>query len=327
MSDKEIINISALVVCTLNRPTFLARLLHQIETQSFIPALVVVVDSSLNDESEQLVSQISASFPTCLVYIKSLSGLPHQRNVGIRYTLASEKHAMIQILSFLDDDVIIPNNYFRKVVDIFSEVPEAICVGGYVPKSSITNNASFARRSLQLGSLNSGVVLKSGIAIPCNPSSRISICDWVPGGMQNISKIVFKHELFDGRVRMYGEDLEFQLRIRKYGLILCSIDLPILHLEASISKEDLRSAYAYTDGFRWTLAIRCVGGVQKSAVLFSTFALTIGELILWILHRNDSNKLSFLGHVDFIKRLILKRQVQQLVDHVGSGPLAENQSN
>ena len=44
------------------------------------------------------------------------------------------------------------------------------------------------------------------------PNKKIMQTQWIPGGMQNVRFEVFKNELFDGKIRMYGEDVEFYSR-------------------------------------------------------------------------------------------------------------------
>jgi GT2 family glycosyltransferase len=240
--------------------------------------------------------------------------------MGIKYLVQNQLLKDTGIVSFLDDDVRVLPDYFEKVSQLFGENPGAISIGGYVDEKPKVNNKSLIRRLALLGSRNTGVILKSGFAMVPSPTSEVMETQWIPGGMQNIRLEVFKQELFNGRIRMYGEDVEFYSRIFKYGKLLCSNQLPVKHLEAVEEKDNLRNVQCFTDGFRWTMASTKRFGVKKHAVLFSTVYLIFADFILWIVNSNSGNKESLLGHIDFMSNLIRRAEVQQFVEHIGSGP-------
>ena len=91
-------------------------------------------------------------------------------------------------------------------------------------------------------------------------------------------------------------------------------------VEAVEEKDNSRAVQCFTDGFRWTMASNRRYGVKKYAVLFSTANLVLADAILWIFDSRGCHKESLLGHIDFFSNLIRRNQVQQFVDHPGSGP-------
>ena len=319
-THKNLIGTIALCICTRHRPEEIRSILGHLESLKFIPRVCLIIDSSEDSFTNDVVKNHSENSGIEFIYLHSSPGLPHQRNVGVKYLIANKLLKDNGIVSFLDDDVRVLSDYFEKVSLLFDGNPGAISIGGYVDEKPKVNSKSLIRRLALLGSRNSGVILKSGFAMAPFPNNKQMETQWIPGGMQNIRIEAFKHELFDGRIRMYGEDVEFYSRLFKYGKILCSNLLPVKHLEAVEEKDNLRTVQCFTDGFRWTLASTKRFGVKKYAVLLSTVYLILADLILWIVNSNSGNKESLLGHIDFLSNLIRRAEVQQFVEHIGSGP-------
>ena len=319
-----ILNHLVLCICTRNRPDYVQTFLDGLVGLAFIPKVCVVVDSSDNLTTKNLVEVFSSTSPIRCDYLYSLPGLPHQRNTGINYLQSLPVVDDDDIISFLDDDVAIRRDYFKQVSELFDENPNAICVGGYLEDHPKKGVASLFRRMMMLESKDSGKILKSGLTTPPIPSVRAMRTQWVQGGMQNYRMHVFRHQLFDGRVRMYGEDVEFQLRINKYGEFLCSNALPVRHLKASSEKEGVRSEQSFTDGFRWSLAQKQLVGVTRRAVISSTIIISILEALLFIICFDRTRLQRLLGHLDFLYKVIFRIDPQQYVSHEGSGPLPSN---
>ena len=320
MAHQKILNHIALCVCTRNRPNYIRDFLLHLKDIDSLPRICVIIDSSDSSVTEDIVKTFSPNSPIEIRWISSLPGLPHQRNVGIDFLKSLSFVNQIKISSFLDDDIKVRPDYFEVVSQLFNEYQAAISIGGYCAGEAKVNNKSLVRRLTLIGSRKTGVILKSGFAIPPLPTIDVMETQWIQGGSQNIRFEMFESEVFNGRIRMYGEDVEFYSRISKYGKILCSKQLAVKHLEAAEDKDNLRSVQGYSDGFRWTLALNKRSGVRKSAVLLSTSYLIIAELFIWCASFQERHKQILLGHLDFVVRVIRRAQVQQFVDHAGSGP-------
>ena len=319
MAHQKILDHIALVVCTRNRPNHVRDFLLHLEHIDSVPRICVITDSSDSSLTEDFVKTVSLNSPIETRFIHSLPGLPHQRNVGIDFLKSLPFINQIKIASFLDDDVRVSPNYFETVSQLFNKYQAAIGIGGYCSGEAKVNSKSLMRRLSLIGSRETGVILKSGFAIPPLPTIEVMETQWIQGGAQNLRFEIFESEKFNGQIRMYGEDVEFYSRTSTYGKILCSNQLPVKHLEAIEEKENLRSVESYSDGFRWTMALNNRAGVKKYAVLLTTAYLIIAELFLWCFSFQETHKQRLLGHIDFILRLAQNAQVQQYVKHAGSG--------
>ena len=191
----------ALVICTRNRSHSLRNLLELIAIQKTIPDCILVVDSSDDDSTELLVKGYK-KLPL-LIFVKSKPGLPHQRNVGVRFLKKESLYENLMYVSFLDDDVEINPNYFENVIKCFSDNPRAVIVGGY-DKAANYRAGNRITQFLNITGSSPGKILKSGITSYPFPDSKITQVSWVPGGMSNYRKWLFDFHEFRCQVRMYG---------------------------------------------------------------------------------------------------------------------------
>lgn len=310
---------SALIVCTKDRPDEVAELFELLDSFEVIPAVILIVDSSELDLTERAVAK--SSLPSEVHLLKSLPGAAHQKNVGLDWLELNRARFTLEVVHFLDDDIRPRPDYFAKVMTIFRSRPDAAVVGGFDINIS-SHPESKMRQLLGLQHRNgSGFVLPSGICEVPTPTPEGDRCvDFVPGGMQNLRWDVAEHNRFDGRVRIYGDEVEFHLRLRKLGEIVFSPDLGVVHLNATGAKDNNRAVQGYMDGFRWTLSKKHPGMVREVSVLKVTLILILGEALRLIGPRRKRAASSILGHWDFLTRLVFRKPVQQYVDHAGSGP-------
>ena len=123
----------SIIVATKNRPGDLARLFESLARQSVFPLEVIVIDQSEGAESGAAVQIGYESFPpsmrrsTQLQYIRdtSILGAAVARNRGMKLAQGS-------IWLFLDDDVILEEDFMKQMVAAFERHPEASGISGVV---------------------------------------------------------------------------------------------------------------------------------------------------------------------------------------------------
>lgn len=315
---------SALVICTKDRAPRVKTLLEALNEFPSIPKTIVVVDSSADSLTESNCKLLDADFVTELVYLRALPGAAHQKNVGLDYL--EERFALedLKAVHFLDDDCIPVSNYFATCLDIFDTRTDAVVVGGF--DKNLTKSKRSRLRDLLLLSkgCQDGLLLRSGICLVPFPTDNLKQVDWVPGGMQNFRWSAARVTRFDGRVRIYGDEVEIQLRLAAFGSAYVSSGMAVDHASETIAKDSQRVEQSYMDGFRWVLARKYPGRVSKVAVIYTTFALMAGEAIRGLLSNDRLARTRFQGHVDFLVRLIKGDQLQQYVAHQGSGPFVSD---
>jgi GT2 family glycosyltransferase len=300
-----------LIICTKDRPDQVRTRLSEFTRFEELPDQILVVDSSADSQTEQVVLNAVQNIATTLSYLWSSAGLPRQRNVGI--TWAKENIQGLQIIHFLDDDIIPNRDYFTKINDVFRRFPDAIAVGGFDSGLDPGQNGGILRRMFWLGSKQSGVILSSGIAIPPRPRSDVEHTEWLVGATQSFRASIFDHAMFNPKLRMYGEDIDFYLRIRGLGDILCSASLPVIHLNDPTNRESPRNVNLFHNGIRWLFSQEHPEKISKRKVLVVAFVLGFGELVKSVFTLNIKRLGASIGNFEFLVRIVLRKKVIQTI--------------
>lgn len=220
-----------LVLCTRNRPTEVRTCLDTVRTQTRVPARVLVVDSSDDAETGQLVRELAATWPDgcAIAHLRAEPGLTRQRAAGIDATTDD-------IVHFVDDDTVLDPGYFAAIVAAFEADPDGRVggVGGFVTDQP---EHRFRRIDALLGldGAAEGVVLPSGrgVRVYNEPREPLDV-DWLSGCAMSYRRAVFASErpnLALGRDRN-GEDVELSYRVRQRWRLVVTPHARIEHHES-----------------------------------------------------------------------------------------------
>lgn len=119
----------SLIICTYNRQKFLPEALESIAHQTLDSSKfeLIIVDNRSTDNTATISRQFIDNHPAINIKycFEENKGLSFARNRGI-----AEAHA--HIISYIDDDVILPPEYLETVMIFFAKYPAAIGMGGKV---------------------------------------------------------------------------------------------------------------------------------------------------------------------------------------------------
>jgi GT2 family glycosyltransferase len=298
-----------LIICTRNRIDQIKLLINELRKQTYLPSKIVICDSSDSLDTQRFVALTPNILSSELLYIKSSQGLPLQRNFAVEFVKL--RFTWIEIVHFLDDDVLPNPNYFKEANASLVKYPHACAVGGWDLHLNSKIHKTPIRRIAILGSSKTGVILKSGIAIPPRPDRFDIESEWLVGATQSLRMSVFDFAKYDEGRRMYGEDLDFYIRIRDLSPFICSKGMFIQHAYAASNRNTVRSVEKYSDGMRWEFSILYPDVVSKSCVLLASFCLFIGELSIGLLKMRTVHFHRALGHLDFFWCLALRKSVRE----------------
>ena len=116
-----------LIICTYKRSEAIDKLLKSLIIQTRYPDEVLVIDSSPDELTKELINH--SNYPN-LKYFKvneENKGLTKQRNFGVK-----ESRSDIDVICFLDDDIVLEDDYFENLVSSYYKVPDALGIGGYI---------------------------------------------------------------------------------------------------------------------------------------------------------------------------------------------------
>ena len=100
----------SLVICTYMRPEAILTLLKSVALQTLYPNEILVIDGSTNSETESVLSENTFHSLNYFKVDEANRGLTKQRNFGI-----SKVDKSIDIVCFLDDDVVLESDYFSAI--------------------------------------------------------------------------------------------------------------------------------------------------------------------------------------------------------------------
>ncbi len=241
----------SLIICTYKRPDSLIRLLNSVKSQKLYPNEILVIDGSPDVETENALNKLSFDE---LKYFKVEAkdrGLTRQRNFGIN--LVNDKS---KIICFLDDDIVLENNYFEELISTYNKRRDALAVGGYIVNEILwkkeekqndskkfffdgwSRNEPLRFRVRKLFGLLPDVdpgylpTFSHGRSIGfLPPSGKIYPVEQIMGGVSSFKKEIFAKIRFSNYFEGYGlyEDADFSLRLSKKGKIYINTNAKLNH--------------------------------------------------------------------------------------------------
>lgn len=240
-----------LIVCTYMRPKPLCQLLDSVKTQSLYPNDIIIIDGSLNAKTEAILIFKKYSNLRYFKVEENNRGLTKQRNFGI-----SKLKENTEIVCFLDDDTILETNYFKHLINTYSQFPAALGIGGFITNEVTWEKADnkksnkkfyydgfmrneplrFRIRGLfgLLPDTTPGYLptFSHGRSISfLPPSSKVYQVEQLMGGVSSFRYKVFNLQKFSTYFDGYGlyEDADFTLRLSKKGPLYINTNACLSH--------------------------------------------------------------------------------------------------
>ncbi|WP_264566729.1 glycosyltransferase family 2 protein [Flavobacterium sp. N3904] len=115
----------SLIICTYMRPESLLQLLQSVQEQSLYPNEILIVDGSVNGETQRIITDHPFQNLNYFLVPKEHRGLTKQRNFGI-----ARVGLDCGVVCFLDDDTILEKDYFEQLINTFNQDNAITGVGG-----------------------------------------------------------------------------------------------------------------------------------------------------------------------------------------------------
>jgi glycosyltransferase involved in cell wall biosynthesis len=227
------------------RPKSLLALLNSVSNQSLYPNEIIIVDGSIDTNTKEMFS--IEFFENLSYYLvdKKDRGLTKQRNYGI-----SKVSDSIDIVCFLDDDIVLTKTYFKNLINTYSKYPDVGGVGGRIIgdvkwrklKSDERPNYNDFEIDGYIRDLGSRNIIRKKLGLlsslpPCfmpkfsngfsvgnlPPNKKVYKAEYFMGGVSSFKKQIVASIKFSNYFEGYGlyEDLEYCLRVsKKYRLFV-----------------------------------------------------------------------------------------------------------
>ncbi len=232
---------SSIIICTRNRSEEINKLLISITKQSVQPTELIVIDSS--DQSLianiDFVHTFDASYfaQTKLVYKHTKPGLTYQRNVGISF-------ASSDIIYFLDDDVLLADDYLEQMNRVFVNNPSY--AGGMSAIANMYPKRYDLFRFIRIFFLlqrdyASGYFTLSGMPTHPYGTSKFTLVEVLNGCGVYRASVCKKHQ-FDEQLKGYAymEDCDFSRRVSYEHLLFYNPAAKLFHYNSPVSRDNVK---------------------------------------------------------------------------------------
>lgn len=243
----------SLIVCTYMRPQPLLSLLNSVALQTMYPDQILIIDGSINNDTGEMLQQHEFKNLEYYQVSDEQRGLTRQRNFGIEKVLGT-----MDVVCFLDDDIVLTPNYFQVLLSTYKNYPDALGVGGF-----ITNEVKWEKRDISgQVSINefafdgwvrkdgSRFVLRKKLGLNADvppahlpdfghgrsvsflpPSGKIYEVEQLMGGVASYPKRVLETQKFSEYFEGYGlyEDADYTLRLSKKGKLYINTNAQLSH--------------------------------------------------------------------------------------------------
>jgi GT2 family glycosyltransferase len=238
------------------RPQPLLELLQSVKSQSVFPDSILIIDGSLNQETETVLQQYHFENLRYFVVPPEHRGLTKQRNYGIEKVGDD-----IEIVFFLDDDTVLVKDYFEQLLKTYQIYPEALGVGGYIDNETkwefVGDRYHVSPKEYYFDGWKrnegSRFVLRKKLGLDSDcppgysslyshgrsigflpPSGKTYEVEQLMGGVSSFRKKVFETLQFSTYFEGYGlyEDADFTLRVAKTGKLYLNTAAKLNHYHA-----------------------------------------------------------------------------------------------
>lgn len=238
----------SIIVPTCNRKEDLVKLIDSILNQTVLPAEIIIIDQSENDDTRKYLEG-------CKTHLLTMSNKTH-----LIYRHQTKKSSVVarnngidiasgEIVSFLDDDVVLFKNYYEKVLDYFySDKKIGGLSGNVILENKLYNWKDKLRKILNnvflIDNVN-GKVTASGFGHPLHgfgsENGKPRQVEMLSGCNMNYRREFLKDDKFDEWFigYSYREDADFSYRISRKTVLEMIPEAKLYHNQSKSNRMDI----------------------------------------------------------------------------------------
>lgn len=274
----------SLIVCTRNRFDVLVKNLKHNLTEFSLTDEIIIVDSSSDDYSEKLKSELKMEN---IYYYRTKAGLPLQRNFGIN-------HSSREIVLFLDDDVRLFKDSIRKLKSFFLTHPQIDGVTGalkekYEPSKVKQYLEKLFSNVFYTSAFGNSGITRSGLPIIPLSDRPYHVASFLRGGFSAYKREILMEHFFDEHFNGYAylEDTDFSLSVTKSGNFIFLPEFKGFHDHLStLQKDHTKQRKQYIENFHYIFNKYDIG--SKRLFYWTSFGLLIINFLKSLTSRNLS---------------------------------------
>ena len=115
------------IISTYNRERYLPKLFESISKQNYLNFEIIIIDNNSPGNTKELTENFLKNNSTLNIryFLEKKQGLSFARNRGIQ-------EAKGDIITFLDDDAYISENYFERISYYFKQYLDVMAIGSKI---------------------------------------------------------------------------------------------------------------------------------------------------------------------------------------------------
>jgi len=231
----------SVIIPTKNRPLDLSRAVESIISQSRVPEQLIIVDQSEINESliliENYLKKINFTEYT-YIHDENINGLVSAKKVGVNNSSGD-------IVSFLEDDIILEPNYIENIENGFMSIPNMLgCSGIIINHPSRSKPHQIIFDIFHLGIFKDDRDKFFGKKFI--NSSDIVLCNMLSGGVSSWRKEVFSAIPFDDKNGFHMlEDIDYSTRAAEYygNRFYINTMAHLSHFSSPLNRDSARVKY------------------------------------------------------------------------------------
>jgi len=242
----------SVVVPTYNRSSEILETVNSIIV-SKVKEILIIDQSKLKKEAEnikKICNNLYLKGYPIKYYHFDFASTAIARNKGVELSSKESK-----IISFIDDDVSVQDNYFQVIIDKFNNNPKVLGVAGYIPEEVTKLDSMLDKTIRRIFFLRKYENFKCRVTCPYNNTYPYSLnydifAQWFPGVNTSYKKEIFKEYHFDNKLLGYSlvEDIDFSysLFISNPKALLLTGDTLVTHRISKTERHDIKKM-SYTN--------------------------------------------------------------------------------
>ena len=266
----------SVIIPTRNRPGELGRLFASLAEQTCPADEIIVVDASDDDASAEEVQEARAHAKGAVVYMRTDADVCAQRNAGIDSTRCD-------IITFLDDDVVLSPGYFDTMLMCFEQESRLAGAGGLVTNQVKRVGIELLFRHLFLLQTDRGRnrFRRSGfpdLGFAYTVDTEVEFLASTAASFRraSIGSIRFDAALLGGAVfglhsgRAFSEDVVFSTILARTGTLKIFPSLSLAHYPSPVARANTyETQLLYIHAMRVVSAWRASGTLVRAARLWA----------------------------------------------------------
>jgi len=199
------------VICTYNRPNKIKKCLEKILENSLSPKKIIIVDQN-QDKKTTIISK----FIFKKYNFKKFKLIKNLKNIGLTKSKnLSLKFVMTKYVFFIDDDIILKNNFFKNIIKVISNKKgHGVCGVLTNYKNKKLNN--FFYNLMNHGAFRDNRYYFQNYKKFLKKKIFYKKINSLPGGITCFNTSIFRRVKFDEKYITHNyEDVDFCLRLKK----------------------------------------------------------------------------------------------------------------